>query len=177
MMGASAPSATVVAGEIRRRCPGIGKTKLHKLLYYVQGYHLTWEDTPAFHEDIEAWDKGPVVAALWRKQRKLYVESTDRPPESVCNVITYVLRRHGAKSRRQLIDATHAETPWKTARKGGRSRKDEVIPHQSLIDFFNVESSDLQRIREAIAATSDNSPFVPDPPNLREAMLAASRSK
>ena len=78
MMGASAPSATVVAGEIRRRCPGIGKTKLHKLLYYVQGYHLTWEDTPAFHEDIEAWDKGPVVAALWRKQRKLYVESTDR---------------------------------------------------------------------------------------------------
>ena len=173
-----APSVTVVAAEICRRCPRIGKTKLHKLLYYVQGYHLAWESAPAFRENIEAWEKGPVVAILWRAERRRHhVESTDRPPESVCNVITYVLRRLGDKSGRQLIDATHAEAPWKTARRDGRSRPDEVISRQSLTDFFSAESPDLQRIREAVAATRDNSPFVPDPPGLREELIADFQSK
>lgn len=171
-------SVTVVAAEIRRRRPRIGKTKLHKLLYYVQGYHLAWEGAPAFRENIEAWEKGPVVASLWRAERRRhYVESTDRPPESVCNVVTYVLRRLGDKSGRQLIDATHAETPWKTARRVGGSRTDEVISRQSLIDFFSSESPDLQRIREAVAAEHDGSPFVPDPPGLREELIADYRSK
>ena len=173
-----APSAAVVAGEIRRRCPDIGTSKLHELLYYVQGYHLAWESAPAFRENIEAWESGPVVATLWRSERRGHlVESRDCLPESVCNVITYVLRRLRDTSESQLIDVTRADTPWETARKGGHARQDEVIQRQSLTDFFRVESSDLQRIREAVAVTRDNSPFVPDPPGLREEMIAGSRLK
>ena len=63
------PSTTRVAAEIRRRRIGIGKARLHKLLYYVQGYHLAWRGTPAFEDNIEAWEKGPVVAALWHAEK------------------------------------------------------------------------------------------------------------
>ena len=66
------PSAAAVAGEVRRRKPGIGKVKLHKLLYYVQGYHLAWEGCPAFTEDIEAWEMGPVVAGLWSDEKYFF---------------------------------------------------------------------------------------------------------
>jgi len=50
-----APSTMQVATEIRRRRPRIGKARLHKLLYYVQGYHLAWNGHTAFDDDIEAW--------------------------------------------------------------------------------------------------------------------------
>lgn len=43
MSNAQVASARDVALAIERRLPGIGEAKLHKLLYYVQGYHLAWE--------------------------------------------------------------------------------------------------------------------------------------
>lgn len=178
MAKAPAPSTKVVAAEIRRRRPGIGKAKLHKLLYYVQGYHLAWEGSPAFDDNIEAWKKGPVVSSLWHAEKLgRHVESEERPPQSVCNVITYVLRRMGNRTGRELIVSTHAEAPWKTATRGGRHYANQVISREFLADFFSSESPELQQIREAVAATSDDSPFVPDPPGLREALMARYLSK
>ncbi|MCQ3815263.1 MAG: SocA family protein [Acidimicrobiia bacterium] len=53
---------------MRWRRPRIRKVRLHKLLYYVQGYHLAWQGEPAFPDDIEAWESGPVVASLWHAE-------------------------------------------------------------------------------------------------------------
>ena len=39
--------------------------KLQKLLYYMQGFHLAWFDTPLFDEEIEAWMYGPVVPSVF----------------------------------------------------------------------------------------------------------------
>jgi uncharacterized phage-associated protein len=61
-------SAHDVAEEVRRRAPGLGKVKLYKLLYYCQGHHLATFGAPLFHEQIGAWDMGPVVEGLWRDE-------------------------------------------------------------------------------------------------------------
>lgn len=106
-----APSTMRAAAEIRRRRPRTGKARLHKLLYYVQGYHLAWRGCPAFDDDIEAWKKGPVVAALVCREGDQRVKSSTATPESVCNVITYVLRRVGHCTGPQLAEATQAEAP------------------------------------------------------------------
>ena len=58
--GRGVPSrAADVAAELRRRLPGIGAKKLHKLLYYCQGHHLADIRHPLFIESIAAWDMGP----------------------------------------------------------------------------------------------------------------------
>lgn len=173
MAKAPAPSTRKVAAEIRRRRSGIGKARLHKLLYYVQGYHLAWRGSPAFDDDLEAWQKGPVVAALWHAEKGgCLVKSSEAPPELVCNVITYVLGRVGHRSGPELIAATHAEAPWRNATNGGRFIANQVMPHESLADFFSIESADLKLVRESVSATRDDNPFEPDPPGLREALMA-----
>ena len=178
MVEAPAPSTTRAAVEIRRRRPGIGEARLHKLLYYVQGYHLAWRGSPAFDDDIEAWEKGPVVPVLWHAERRgRPVESSEKPPELVCNVITYVLRRAGRCTGPELIKATHAEAPWRNATNGGRLVANQVISHASLADFFSIESPDLKQIREAVSLARDDAPFEPDPPGLREELLAELLSK
>lgn len=165
-------SAAAVAAEIRRRRPRIGKVKLHKLLYYVQGYHLAWEGEPAFSDDIEAWKKGPVVASLWHVE-KYWVQSRPKPlQESVNNIITNVLCRLGDKTGADLVAATHAEDPWLEATQGGAVVANQLISHQSLVEFFSIESREVQRLREALNAVRDDSPFVPDPPGALDALIA-----
>ncbi len=173
MADAPTASAVAVATEVRRRCPGIGTAKLHKLLYYVQGYHLAWEGEPAFSDDIEAWEKGPVVASLWRAEKTQGIQ--DRPEqmrESVRNIITNVLCRLGDETGTDLIAATHAEDPWLDATQGGTVIANQLITHRSLVDYFCTESPDLKRMREHLNAARDDSPFVPDPPGALDTLLA-----
>lgn len=166
-------SAAAVAGEVRRRRRGIGKVKLHKLLYYVQGYHLAWEGRPAFVEEIEAWEMGPVVARLWRHERYRDLSAAGKPvPETVRNTVTNVLRRYGHMTGKELIDATHAEDPWCRATENGRNVSNQVISHRSLIHFFSIESPELRHMREALALVRDDSRFVPDPPGALAGLMS-----
>lgn len=109
-------SAHAVAAELRARDPGLGKLKLHKLLYFCQGQHLASFGQPLFTETISAWDNGPVVGALW------YVEDRGIDPpaglelgEAELNTVGYVVSRYGALSGLDLIHLTHSEDPWRRA--------------------------------------------------------------
>ena len=116
---------------------------------------------------------GPVVAALWRAEKRGQpVEGSEPPPETVRNVITYVLRRVGDCTGSELIKATHDEDPWCEATRSGRLIENQVISHESMARFFSQESPDVQRIREAVNAAGSAAPFEPDPPDLRDALLA-----
>ena len=64
-----AATAHTIAAELRRRLPGLGAKKLHKLLYYCQGHHLATFNRALFDETISAWDMGPVVGTLWRQEK------------------------------------------------------------------------------------------------------------
>lgn len=179
MSNAQVASARDVALEIERRLPGVGEAKLHKLLYYVQGYHLAWEQGPAFKEDIEAWELGPVVARLWRDRKHSFLGKLSRSvrspkplPKSVRNITVNVINRLGDKSGAELIEATHAEDPWRLATDGGRNVADQEISHQSLVDFFSTEPDWVRQMREHVATIRDNKEFVPDPPGALDAVIA-----
>ena len=43
--------------------------KLQKMLYYEQGFHLAYFDTPLFKDEIEAWMYGPVIPAVYEHFR------------------------------------------------------------------------------------------------------------
>lgn len=179
MANAGVASARDVALEIERRLPGIGEVKLHKLLYYVQGYHLAWEHGPAFAEDIEAWELGPVVARLWRNRKYRLLNKIGRSssssgvlPQSVRDITANVVSRLGHLSGAELIEATHAESPWKQATNEGQDIANQVISHQSLVDYFSTEPSWVREMREHVATIRDNNEFVPDPPGALDAVIA-----
>ena len=66
------PTAHDVAAYILREQGPMSPWKLHKLLYYAQAWHLTWEGEPLFHDEIQAWAGGPVVPALYPLHRGIY---------------------------------------------------------------------------------------------------------
>ena len=148
--------------------------KLHKLLYYCQGYHLATFSVPLFGESLSAWDKGPVVGALW------YTERSGRPvepgpplDEAALNTIGYVLSRYGALTGRDLGHLTHSETPWRLADAGRRPGTSVRIETAWIEDYFRATAgpdededeeivldarfitewlSDAERTRDAAAA-------------------------
>ena len=143
-VGASYPAAVstsvhTVAAELRARQPGLPTMKLHRLLYYCQGYHLATFGVPLFAESLSAWDNGPVVGALW------FAEKSDRPREpglplgeAELNTIGYVLSRYGALTGRDLAHLTHSETPWRLADVGRRPGTSVRIETAWIEDYFRA---------------------------------------
>lgn len=147
-----AVSAHDVAAELRRRFsydPGV--TRIHKLLYYAQGWHLVWFDRPLFSECIEAWTQGPVVAHLWHDEKR----HRARPPSQALDgdglaVLDYVMGRYGGISGRELIRRTHNEDPWRLV-----SERDDAwtvinpeITHESLCAWFAADDDYLAHTEE-----------------------------
>ena len=136
-------SAHDVAAELRRRLPGVGVKKLHKLLYYCQGHHLAGTGGPLFGESISAWDMGPVVGALWRSEREEEAP-TPGPPlsEAELNTVGYVISRYGGLTGTDLERLTHHESPWVEADRRRDPGTSVRISHDSLRDFFRHQDRD-----------------------------------
>lgn len=132
-------SAHDVARELMARLPRLGEVKLHKLLYYCQGWHLGWTGEPLFRETIEAWANGPVVADLWRARKYGREDPAIRKLDaSMLGTIGYVVSRYGAFSGMELIRLTHSEDPWRDAAEnsGPDERCDEPIELDAILRFF-----------------------------------------
>lgn len=132
-----ARSARDVAAEIRRRSPGIGVKKLHKLLYYCQGHHLAGQGRPLFSESVSAWDMGPVIGKLWHAEKTPTTE-TGRVhlDEAELNTIGYVLSRYGRLSARDLEHMTHGESPWQRADVDRAPSGSAQIKTEWLLEYF-----------------------------------------
>ena len=140
-------SASDVAAELRRRVPGIGTKKLHKLLYYCQGHYLATFKAPLFADTLSAWDMGPVVGSLWHHEKECGPEdATVLMDESVLNTIGYVLNRYGALSGSDLEHLTHSEDPWLSADKDrppGTSARIELDSIEAYFDRQTDEEDDV----------------------------------
>lgn len=139
----AAVSAHAIAAELRRRLPGLGAKKQHKLLYYCQGHHLATFGEPLFREAISAWDMGPVVGQLW------YEERTGQTPmelpeltEAQLNTIGYVVSRYGALSGADLEHLTHSEAPWRDADACRRPGESVKISAESIRTYFQTADED-----------------------------------
>lgn len=137
-------SAHDVAAELRKRLPGVPVKKLHKLLYYCQGWHAGTLDVPLFNESISAWDMGPVVGQLWyaEKQHGDAVGSAQPLDEAALNTIGFVLSRYGALSGMELERLTHSEPPWQEADARRAPHGSQRIEFEALQRFFSAPSGD-----------------------------------
>ncbi len=177
-MGQEAYDAADVAAELRRRMPGIGQKKLHKLLYFCQGRHLADVGKPLFSESIGAWEMGPVVGGLWK------LEQQDGPvtegrllDQGALNTIGFVLSRYGRLTGRDLEILTHHQPPWNKARTRGGAAGDRSpkIAASDLAEFFS-SSDDLddesqaqavaEELREFLRGVADRLAIAARPDNL-----------
>lgn len=121
--------ASSVANRIIEQCHkkhngDINLTKLQKLAYYVQGWHLAVFGDTAFNDEIEAWQYGPVVPSLYHRFKYLsgvsipeehqYANANyeDLTPEQI-HLIDQIVDAYGSNSAGKLVELTHKKgTPW-----------------------------------------------------------------
>lgn len=103
-----------------------------------------------FENPIEAWANGPVSPDLYAAHRGAYtVTSVGGDPSTLtatqCETIDVVLAYYGDKSSQWLSDLTHAEDPWKNARRGlaPGQRGSVEISHSAMAEYYSRLSNDL----------------------------------
>jgi uncharacterized phage-associated protein len=134
-------SAHDVARELRQKLPWAGDVKIHKLLYYCQGWHLARHGTPMFEEGVEAWANGPVIADLWRDEKYDNPQPDPGPlNDAMVATIELVLSRYGNLTGKALIELTHSEPPWRAAsdRDDPAGWDDQTISPDLLSEFFTA---------------------------------------
>jgi uncharacterized phage-associated protein len=140
-----------VAAYVLRALGPMSTMKLQKLVYYSQAWHLVWEQKPLFAESIQAWANGPVVYELFDAHRGRYTVGPDWPdgdPGALagdeCTTVEAVLAAYGELSGRQLSHLTHAEAPWRDARRGltAADRSSREITVASMAAFYEALDAD-----------------------------------
>lgn len=121
----------------------ITQLKIQKLCYYAQAYSLLYYNEPLFSEDIQAWEYGPVVAAIYDKTLKKYdlcdkwdikkdefKDFSDNQKE----VISYVFAKYGGYTAFRLKDMTHEEAPY--IKNYDKNVKNKIIPNSDILKYF-----------------------------------------
>jgi uncharacterized phage-associated protein len=133
-------SAKEIAKYIIKSIP-VDNLKLQKLLYYSQAVYLVLHDKkPLFPEPIEAWDYGPVVPSVYREYKEYGFETIppiDEPSKldlAEMKAVDIVFDCFGGMSGSELINQTHAESPWKNVYRPGRPSS--TISLDSIYDYF-----------------------------------------
>ncbi|MCU7816541.1 MAG: DUF4065 domain-containing protein [Candidatus Thiodiazotropha sp. (ex Lucinoma kastoroae)] len=138
-------SALDVAEYILQQTGVVTTMKLQKLVYYCQAWSLVWDEKPMFKEDIEAWANGPVVRELYESHKGQFdvpkgfiggdtSKLIDEQKETIDAVLTY----YGLLTSQTLVNLTHAEDPWKDARKGipETARSNNEISLASMAEYY-----------------------------------------
>lgn len=113
--------------------------KLHKLLYYAQGYMLTKYHHHLFEEEIYAHHCGPIIPALlslsigYGPIKNKFPESeicplTDRAVES----IDTTLRLWGARSKDELVHLTKSDSFYRQFTEHDGFRDDNLITKTAM---------------------------------------------
>ncbi len=136
--------ARAVAQELRLRRPEAGKIAINILLYYCQGWHLTWSGQAMFAEEIEAWEHGPVVPSLWSDPTLWGVATIEDFPWVPPNLsganwstVEWVERRYGNLSERDFIRLACAEDPWRDASRSGQ--RHPPLTNEALRTYFEAD--------------------------------------
>jgi uncharacterized phage-associated protein len=142
--GDAMTSAADIAAAIRRNLPGIGRNRLHKILYLAQGHHLAWFGHPLFDEAVMAWDNGPVVSTLWNDEQHQPVlrQSTCDLDNAQISTVGYVCSRYGGLSRVDLETLTKAQPPYIVASEGRRPQEAVRIDSAVMAAYFQTVDVD-----------------------------------
>lgn len=142
----------------------ITQMRLHKLLYYVQGWSLAQREAPLFAGRIEAWTHGPVVRQVYPAFAD-YDDAPINPPVGEVELnaadrafVESIWESYKMHSATRLRRMTHRERPWRETRGELKDteKSDREIPQDLMADFFRDEFAqhqvprlELDRIRRA----------------------------
>lgn len=124
--------------------------KLQKLVYYCQAWSLVWDEAPLFDDRLEAWANGPVAPALFAAHRGQFSVShipggdSSRLSQVQKETVNAVLATYGDKPAQWLVELSHLEEPWRTARGDcppGASCT-AVISHEIIADYYSRISAE-----------------------------------
>jgi len=132
----------IIQGELEGNY--ITNMRLHKILYYLQGFYLVENDGKAlFGEKMYAWQYGPVVEAVYHElkmfgskrlnaNRIRYSDSLSVIEKKFINEIWDLLKGYDTN---RLVNMTHkAGAPWSQVYQQGRLSRE--IPNELLRDYF-----------------------------------------
>ena len=113
--------------------------KVQKLLYYAQAFHLALNNAILFHEDIEAWQYGPVVRSVYDELKQYSSGPIDIAYSETCTIdedsfLSQIYDIFGPYSASKLVSMTHSEPPWRDSWNPDNPR--EVISLESMKEYF-----------------------------------------
>lgn len=118
----------------------ISNLKLQKMLYYMQGFHLAFFDTPLFDDDIFAWQYGPVVPSVYKEYKRYDAKAISLPEGNIIRltddeetVFDNVYAEYGQFSAVALMNMSHAEIPWRT------TEISQVINKEKIREYFKTQ--------------------------------------
>ena len=145
----------------------VTQMKLHKLIYFAQGWHCGIYGKPLMDEQIEAWRYGPVVPSLWRrfkysgvlplelsKEGKLAYQSIEEKlnqPEN--SEVKHFLETIWAKFKDYggiaLSRLTHQDgSPWLAVRNGDSyGHSSVVISPEKITSYFRNKAIEQHIIK------------------------------
>mgnify|MGYP000867386151 CR=1 FL=1 len=131
-----------VVSYIKEQLPEASAMQRHKLAYYAQAWHATWEGGPLFPERIEAWEHGPVVRVVWSAEKYGPMPRTKPLSPHARGIVDAVIAFYGHMSAATLRALTHMEAPWITARHGlpEGAPCSEAIPLSDMRRFYTRKS-------------------------------------
>lgn len=144
--------------------------KMQKLIYYAQGWHLAFFDTPLFREPLQAWVHGPVSPKIYSYYQEYKYNDIDLIEydlngvfdEEQMELIDSVYNIYGAFDAKVLEKMTHYDDPWKTVREGyePNEHSQEVISEESIKNYFTalrklLSINAIPDIRKALRVYSD----------------------
>lgn len=140
-------NAIDVAACILKQTGPIPTMKLHRLLYYCQGWHLAWDGEPLFKDPLQAWANGPIVPNVYNTHRNQFIIDSSHPGTgdshrlnaSQAESVEVVLATYADWSVRQLTLKTHMERPWLETR-GNLApgvQSEALISQETLADYFS----------------------------------------
>lgn len=136
--------ATELVGHIVMFSEQVGKPvtnlRLQKLLYFIQKESLRELGTPAFDDDICAWQYGPVIPdvyyafSFYANMPIINVNISPNICERIVEIIRNVVKSFADIATWKLVDMTHEDnSPWSKAIREHR----DVILQDDIINLNN----------------------------------------
>lgn len=136
---------------------GMATSKLHKLTYFCQSYHLAWIGEPLFAEDVLAAASGPVIAEFFDHHKDMVmVESWPVGNAAAMSaeqriVIAELAESYSFSTGRNMGEEARGQLPWKRA---WETRTEKVprpaISHEDMRRYYRA-LSDAPKGKQAYA--------------------------
>lgn len=141
----------------QRGLAGMATSKLHKLTYFCQAYHLAWVGVPLFTEDVLAAASGPVIAEFFDHHEGMWsveswpVGNAAALSDAQRNVIASLAESYSYSTGMNMGEEAREHLPWQRA---WGTRTDEtprpVISHEDMRRYYRA-LSDAPKDKQAYA--------------------------